>query len=828
MRALLLITSLLIVYGSLYPFALQSEPVASTQIAQLINFNIFRTGLGDILSNVLVFLPFGYLYAEDNKARGKSPQLAGCLLLGFVLAWGIQFAQLWFAGRVPWGGDAALNLIGVLLGFLLSSSTSFLMSRKLFIGNTIGSVSLLIAIGLVIAKLAPFAPSLDFGDVKNNLKTLAGSPAIDPFWVFQNFSYWLAIFALLARSGLRLPVWHQLLLVAVTLGLKLFIVMSNLTLAHILGAILAMTVWTLMGLRIPQWLVATVFALGVLGYGLEPFEARSTPGAFHWMPFQGGLNGNMIINVAALIKKSLMYMGMVWLFYGVFGRLLWATALSALLVFAGEYAQRYVVDSVPEMTDAILTMMAALAIFHLQKRTKDFAPTYGSGEPRASAQSTGVGDSAGWVSKYSQYLNIKSAAIVLVLLVVGGAAIFLRPLWKSQPPIVQPSWAHEDASVVFDHHTHTRYSDGRLSPGKLVELAVSNGCDAIAITDHTDRRSSLSDKKLTEINELRSLYPRTLIFNGIELDMPTYKGREHVNIIASPSMESVVLKTIMDELYRYKDGDPRALESRLLGYTDSTNAQAQSTVAIYNHPSRKDKKAQENMRDVVRWQSYSSALIGIAGAPGHQKSQTNGSYKALFKTQHRWDPAIAEVGGTWDQLLQDGHRIWGAIASSDYHGSGLDYPPCAFSRIHVRVPVSGYDGLLAGLHGGTFWADHGGLLRRFKLSADAEGLEESVYPGALARLTDNDIAIDVRLELQRGDEYRGKVLRYDLISSCGTDTAEVVASHYLGPTESAREDLIPVNQFGSLKRCHIRARILRETPDGDTLAAYTNPIRFIL
>ena len=38
--------------------------------------------------------------------------------------------------------------------------------------------------------------------------------------------------------------------------------------------------------------------------------------------------------------------------------------------------------------------------------------------------------------------------------------------------------------MKFDLHVHTNHSDGRLSPSKMVALAVEKGLDGIAITDH--------------------------------------------------------------------------------------------------------------------------------------------------------------------------------------------------------------------------------------------------------------------------------------------------------------------------------------------------------
>ncbi len=67
-----------------------------------------------------------------------------------------------------------------------------------------------------------------------------------------------------------------------------------------------------------------------------------------------------------------------------------------------------------------------------------------------------------------------------------------------------------------DLHSHTTYSDGRLTPTELVERAIANGLEVLAVTDHdcTDG--------LTEALEAASRYPSLLVIPGVELstDVP--------------------------------------------------------------------------------------------------------------------------------------------------------------------------------------------------------------------------------------------------------------------------------------------------------------------
>lgn len=413
-------------------------------------------------------------------------------------------------------------------------------------------------------------------------------------------------------------------------------------------------------------------------------------------------------------------------------------------------------------------------------------------------------------------------AVVLVLVV----ALLMLP--NRKPLLEQVHWASQPATLIFDHHTHSRYSDGALNLQDLMSAADRGGCDAIAITDHSDIRESLSNRKFAEIDRLRTQYPDMLILAGMELEMPSYEGREHVNILPSPMVERALLSALMDELYSDRVQDPVRLDERMLTLMESLGGKNHNALAIYNHPSRKDTSPSENLEDFRRWHAASSSLIGMSGAPGHQQSDTIGSYNGPFLTQHRWDPAIAKIGGAWDQLLDEGYSVWGAIASSDYHNDNMDYAPCAFSRIHVAAPTRDYRGLMAGMIAGTFWADHGGLLEQLQLRLDVMGVPQPLYPGANAQIAVDDSLATVTLKLRRGPKHVEQALRYDLISNCSTGEATLIDSGYLMPDADSVQRLLAIDLDAGMVRCHLRARIINETLDGEQLAAYTNPIRLIL
>ena len=150
---------------------------------------------------------------------------------------------------------------------------------------------------------------------------------------------------------------------------------------------------------------------------------------------------------------------------------------------------------------------------------------------------------------------------------------------------------------------------------------------------------------------------------------------------------------------------------------------------LYAHPSRGGADPAEKLSDFPRWQAAQGLFAGFEGGPGHQKLPSPGDYQSQLKTIARWDPVVAEIGGTWDRLLDAGHSTWAALAVSDYHHPDKDFPPCSFARTHLRVPQPDYRGVLLALRAGSFWADHGHILEDLAFVAVHESLPMPATPG---------------------------------------------------------------------------------------------------
>ena len=399
-------------------------------------------------------------------------------------------------------------------------------------------------------------------------------------------------------------------------------------------------------------------------------------------------------------------------------------------------------------------------------------------------------------------------------------------------PVTTIPWASKGQWLVADFHSHTLYSDGSNNVAQVVNGAVENGCDVLAITDHSGlgtRIETASPAYFYAIDAERARHPGLILFTGLEWNIPPHSGREHVAVLIDPAQAAEILPEFRQ---RYDDGgrgadarhpNPMSAMAWLQGQLDSDDQAA----LIANHPSRKRASGEVLEQDLRQW-SAAELMVAFEGAPGHQRANPNGSYRHRLHTVDRWDPAAAEIGGVWDRMLGDGIDLWAAVANSDYHNQGMDYLPCAFSRTHVQVPSRDPQGVLDALHAGSFWADHGRILDQFGLFLLHPELEQAASPGETVRIGDAD-GTRVALSIRRGPGAAGKALQAELIGNCATGSPQVLKQASLAADQRSaqwRFNRLLAGTDGS--SCYLRARVRLPQTDGPDLLAYSNPIRILL
>jgi len=111
--------------------------------------------------------------------------------------------------------------------------------------------------------------------------------------------------------------------------------------------------------------------------------------------------------------------------------------------------------------------------------------------------------------------------------------------WKDVIPHVPPGYQKNKYNIVFDHHSHTKFSDGALTIKQNVEWHIAMGFNAITITDHNNMHH------LEEIDHVREEYAKQgfLILSGIEWTT----DKIHLNLLGLSKWErKISYKTTED------------------------------------------------------------------------------------------------------------------------------------------------------------------------------------------------------------------------------------------------------------------------------------------
>ena len=374
--------------------------------------------------------------------------------------------------------------------------------------------------------------------------------------------------------------------------------------------------------------------------------------------------------------------------------------------------------------------------------------------------------------------------------------------------------------LAGDHHIHTRYSsDGKYRVVDQVRQGARHGLDWMVITDHgstTHARIGV-DKVNPDIREARAAYEDTLVFQGLEWNIP---AAEHGTVFVHPGKNEVAVLKQFETDY---DGSVR-------GASDSTPANEALAVAglnflaeqvrrrkvkdalmLANHPAR---RGVDSPHEIRGWRDATGAgrqiAVGFEGAPGHQaaglpaplgmararciydNSPSAGSFAGYplesYRTWGGFDWMTATVGGLWDSLLAEGkpwwitansdsHQVYGDTAvrgpGGDFNANGRyedpvyggkiditqgDYWPGQYSRTHVGADGFSYAAVMDGIRAGRVWVDHGQLLSGLDARL-AGGGRWATLGGALHVKKGTSVTLTIDVTLAGGPNWAGYVPR---------------------------------------------------------------------
>jgi len=365
--------TLFVMYGSLYPFKFhfQEYLLKSGNIISFLfcNFN-FHTSIGDIVTNFLLFIPFGFLGVRSMRSPFNPPYYTLVItLICILIAHSLQVLQFFVEGRVPSLIDTFFNVFGSFLAGAFGA-----VSRFRFIGGKRGeelwkSKPFVLLICWIAYNTIPFVPTLDFGDIKNSLKPLLLHPKLDMITTLKYTMGWLLFFYMYKEhTGKTLNIKSFSLIIIITLLARIFIETRVLGLPQVIGSTFALFLTKYAHKKIynPRLLFISLISYLTI-YGLWPFKLSRTPiHHFYFLPFYGFLEGQLFVTAYTAIKKMFFYGCVIWTMER--SKIKWAMATFICISWATslEVAQIWLSDHTPEITDPLIMLLMAIWI----KKTK--------------------------------------------------------------------------------------------------------------------------------------------------------------------------------------------------------------------------------------------------------------------------------------------------------------------------------------------------------------------------------------------------------------------------------------------------------------------------
>ena len=372
-------SAVLILYGSLFPFRMRTS--ADLDLLDVVALTFKPTTRGDIVANLLLYMPLGLCLTFAWRGRGARWPLARTILIGTALSVAVEVTQIYLRFRVSSLTDVALNAIGTLCGAFAATAYAALGTSvriPALASSRLDPAALSVVILWLSFRLAPFVPTIDWQKYKDALKPLFIDPQVGALELLRYVTGWLLVsYAVRLLTRREYVLAATLAIVGIVLFGRLVVVGKTLNVSEIaaLAACVPLAA-VLIALR-DQRRVAVLAALltaAIVAQGLAPFELLPHAQGFSWMPFRSSLSGSIELNYSVLLEKCFWYFSLVW----VLSRCGWNAAAAALgtasLVATIEVVQMWLPGRSADVTDPLLALAGGLLLAIPRER---FAPAAG-------------------------------------------------------------------------------------------------------------------------------------------------------------------------------------------------------------------------------------------------------------------------------------------------------------------------------------------------------------------------------------------------------------------------------------------------------------------
>ncbi len=355
MARLLLLTIVLIAYGSLYPWHFHAYQHAYGPLWVLshpapVYWN--RSAAIDIAVNVLVYLPLGFFAFAALAAMWRTWVAAiVALLIGITLSFSVEMAQFFVVSRVSSALDVAANGLGTAAGIAAAS----VWWRHHHTSETpVRSDSMFLIACWVLYQVFPFIPH-------RGRPSLIDGPAVDALLYFATMiALWPVIDALggsIRKKRLTLAV------LVMIVPLKVVLFARDITIAELVSTVAAFA--TALLLPLSARVAAGIVGVAIAVHGLAPFVFQGPAQAFSWVPFQASIISNWEPGVGVLLGKVFTYGSLLWLIREAGVRLPTATMSTVALLATVEVAQMYLPGRTSEITDPVIALILAWVFWSL-------------------------------------------------------------------------------------------------------------------------------------------------------------------------------------------------------------------------------------------------------------------------------------------------------------------------------------------------------------------------------------------------------------------------------------------------------------------------------
>ncbi len=439
-------------------------------------------------------------------------------------------------------------------------------------------------------------------------------------------------------------------------------------------------------------------------------------------------------------------------------------------------------------------------------------------------------------AKAAVYRPVASLVGIVPLLLLGGAAGWLTRSARAPEPMAErlalARWSRlvhrrmrlspgerlglvsaapweEGEWLVGDLGAHSTFSGGAASLTDVVERAQAQRCQFVVLADGAGLTSAAREAEhAAALAAARAKFRDIAVLGGLAWD-----GGGSV-LVAPQAEESALLAGLRGRLVGGHAGPPR----EALRWLEGRSRPCASAPVALAWSAGEGKPTWDEM---VGWLRTSEAFVGILGLPVAERGATRG----------RWDPRVAQVGGTWDELLDRGFQVWGAAAASGFRDPAAEHWPGEHVRTHVWCRGRRPADVLEGLRSGCFWADEAGIVKALRFELLAPHLERPAGMGEVAWVAPGaETSVELTLELPATDltGHEGRVDEVELVSNFSGEPEVIQRFRAVQSGRLLRLALPPAADRNGGVGFYVRARGVRRLAGGAEHWFYTNPIRVLV